>query len=137
MNQKDQLNTKYQITIFCPLEKGYTPQAIKQIMESINPQYYCFAYELGVKSGLQHVHIFVVFRKPISHVVLERAFATKIHVESCRGSCKANIDYISKAGRWQNDPKAKSSIPGSFVEHGTLSEAGVNTRSDQNDQPGS
>jgi len=40
------------------------------------------------------------------------------HIESARGTVQQNRDYIAKSGKWADDTKSDTSVPGTFEESG-------------------
>jgi len=56
-----------------------------------------------------HMHAYVQLTyKPTSMAAWQKMFPG-VHVEPCRGTPEQNMDYLAKAGKWENDEK-----------HGTL-----------------
>ena len=55
---------RMQITCNNPIEKGITPDKIKETIElRWKTEYYCFCYETG-EQGTYHVHIYIKFKNP-------------------------------------------------------------------------
>ena len=121
---------KVQITINNPEEKGYTPDKIRAIVDSLNPDYYCFAYERGLETGTMHCHIFFYRSSAIRFSTLQKKLP-ECHIEFCHGSCKDNRDYVNKSGKWENSSKAETTIPGTFEEFGNLPDAAADAETEK------
>ena len=115
-----QQNRKYLITINNPADKGYSHETIQQILFALKASYYCIADEIGA-NGTYHTHIFMYRESPYRFETIQRKFPGA-HIDSCLGSCQENRDYVAKEGKWANDKKAETSVPGSFVESGPIPE---------------
>lgn len=123
---------KWQLTINNPLSHNLYPEAIKQKLFVFNSlSYFCFAYEIGLETGTEHVHIYFVSDVPIRFSTIKKRFPAA-HIERTVGTSKENRDYIRKEGRWENDPKKDTSIPDSFFEWGELPTERQGERSDLN-----
>lgn len=70
-------------------------------------------------TGTFHTHIFLYSKSPIRFSTVKNRFPTA-HIEKAFGSAKDNRDYIRKEGKWAEDKKAETSVPGSFFEFGIL-----------------
>jgi len=61
------------------------------------------------KGSHAHIHAYVqLVYKPGTMAAWQKMFPG-VHVEDCRGTPQQNMDYLAKAGKWEND-----------VKHGTL-----------------
>ncbi len=77
-----------------------------------------------------HTHIFVMLRSPAKFSRIKKLFP-EAHIEQARGTAQENKEYISKTGKWADDPKCDTKIEGSFEESGELPyEPGPGFRSD-------
>lgn len=118
MATKDKQSRKYQLTINNPQEKGLDHEAIKKALEQLTAlDYYCLADEIGAETQTQHTHVFVVLRNSTRFSRIKRLFPEG-HIEAAKGTIQENRDYVAKSGKWANDPKADTSIPGTFEESG-------------------
>ena len=109
---------KWVLLINNPLEAGLDHDRICAILMRFFPDYFCMADEIAT-TGTFHTHIFIYSHSPIRFSTLKNRFPTA-HIEKAFGSAKDNRDYILKAGKWENDAKAKTRIEGSFYEYGKL-----------------
>ena len=115
---KSSQSRKYLVTINNPQDKGYDHQTLADILAALKTDYYCLADEIGA-NGTPHSHVFLFRKSPIRFDTILKKFPGA-HIDSAYGSCQENRDYVRKDGKWANDAKADSSVPGSFAEWGTL-----------------
>lgn len=114
---QDKQSRKWHITINNPLEKGYDHAKIKEILATIKPIiYYCMADEAG---QTHHTHIYIACSSAVRFSTLKNKFP-EAHLEIARGSSQQNRDYIAKTGKWENDKKHGTHIPGTFEEYGEM-----------------
>ena len=116
---------KWHLTINNPLEYGFTREKITEILMRFFPDYFCMADEIG-ENKTPHTHIFIFSHSPIRFNTLKNRLPTA-HIEKAFGSAKENRDYIQKAGKWENDRKAETSVEDSFFEYGKLPEEKAET----------
>lgn len=113
----DSQSRKWQITINNPLDKGYTHEKIKgELNKFKSTLYYFMADEAG---QTHHTHIYIVCSSPLRFSTLKSKFK-EAHIEITRGTSEQNREYISKSGKWANDKKHGTIIPGTFAEQGDL-----------------
>lgn len=109
---------KYQLTINSPKEHWISDDMIKDILRNkLTLNYFCFAHEVGIEKGREHVHIFLYSHAPIRFGTVKNRFPIA-HIERAYGSAKENRDYIQKIGKWEKSEKAKTSLKDSFFESG-------------------
>lgn len=122
---------KYQLTINNQAEKNLDHDNIKRILSGLKSLvYYCMADEIGLETHTPHTHIFIAAKSAIRFSRIKKLFPSA-HIEPVRGSCEENRDYIRKDGKWAEDSKADTSVPGTFEEWGELpDEPGPGHRSD-------
>ncbi|WP_258111599.1 hypothetical protein [Alicyclobacillus sp. SP_1] len=124
---KDTQSRKWQITINNPLDYGFTHERIKKELDHLKSTlYYCMADELG---STHHTHIYVVFSSAVRFSTIKNCF-NEAHLEIAHGTSEQNRDYIMKAGKWSNDKKHGTTIPGTFEEHGEMPVERKGTRND-------
>lgn len=114
---KDPQGRKWLLTINNPKEKNLEHQKIKEIL-TLFPSliYYCMADEEG---QTYHTHVYFALEHPTRFSTIKKRFP-EAHIDRAEGTsaeCKA---YVQKAGKWANDPKADTSIPGTFEEWGNF-----------------
>lgn len=111
---------KYQITINNPVEHGFTHDVLRANLSKFSGlDYWCMADEIGGETGTLHTHVYLASRNPLQfHTVHQRFYGA--HIESAKGSHQENRDYIRKEGKWAEDAKHETSIPGTFEESGEL-----------------
>ena len=112
----DNQHRKYLLTIQNPSTCGFTHDVIKDILASMNVTYFCMADEKG---STLHTHVFLYRKTGIRESTIRRKFPS-IHFNFCVASCLVNRTYVMKAGKWADDAKAETCIPGSFEEFGEI-----------------
>ena len=121
---------KWNITINNPLDKGFTHTKISEELQTLKSLvYYCMADESG---QTHHTHIFCAFSSAVRFSTL-KARLPEAHLEAARGSVAQNRDYIAKTGKWENDRKHGTRIPGTFEEWGDAPEERQGRRTDLDD----
>lgn len=110
---------KYLLTIQNPEEKGFTHDVLRDTCAALNADYCCMADEVAPTTGTAHTHLFIYRKGAIRESTIRRKFPG-VHFDACIGSCSESRDYVAKAGKWADDPKADTSIPGTFEEWGEL-----------------
>lgn len=116
---RSQSSRKYQITINNPLEKGYTHERIKEILnEFTNLIYACFSDEIGLENGTPHTHIFIICKNGVMFSTVQKRFYGA-HIEAAKGKNIDNYNYIRKIGeKYEN--KKESNLTETFEEIGEL-----------------
>lgn len=110
---------KYQLTINNPEEHGFSHEVIKGILSGFKGcLYWCLADEIG-EQGTPHTHVYAAFQNAVEFSAIQQRFYGA-HIESARGSHRENRDYIRKEGKWLNDVKHGTGVPGTFEESGEL-----------------
>ena len=127
----DKQGRKWQITINNPQDKGLDHDAIKLALDDLRSlDYFCMADEIGLETQTPHIHLFIVCRSPITFSRLKKLFP-EAHIERTRGTAAENRAYVEKSGKWADDPKSDTSVPGTFEEWGELpDEPGQGARTD-------
>lgn len=115
----DVQSNAFQLTINNNANKGLDHAEIKRILINnfTTLNYIAMADEVGLETQTPHTHIYVHFTSRVRFSTLKKHFPTA-HIEKARASAEVNIQYVSKTGKWKNDPKADTSIKGSFEEWG-------------------
>lgn len=109
---------KYQITINNPIDKGYTHEQIKTILDDFSLIYACFCDEIGLESGTPHTHIFLIAKNGVMFDTVQKRFYGA-HIETARGTNLDNYNYIRKIGeKYEN--KKETNLADTFEEIGTL-----------------
>lgn len=130
-NMADRQSRKFQPTINNPLDKGLSHEVIKaRLSELKSLVYHCMADEIGAENQTPHTHIYVKLKSPAKFSRMKKLFP-EAHIEAAKGSTAENRDYIQKAGKWANQPKADTAVPNTFEEWGAPpEEPGQGARSD-------
>ena len=124
---QDIQSRKWQVTINNPADRGLTHELIMAKIKSV--KYYCMADEIGLETQTPHTHIFIYCSR-LRFSTLKRVFPEG-HIERVHGTAEENRAYIRKDGKWAEDPKADTSIEGTFEEWGEVpEEPGAGYRTD-------
>lgn len=110
---------KYQLTINHPIEHGFSHDVLKSILATFpGLLYWCMSDETGEMSTY-HTHLYIAFKNAVAfHTIQQRFYGA--HIEVAKGTHQENRDYVKKEGKWLNDPKHETQIPGTFEESGEL-----------------
>jgi len=104
-----------QITCNNPVEKGFTPEKIKETMGRWKTEYYCFCYETG-EQGTHHFHLYVKFKNPQLTETVSKQFGNA-HIEKItNSSSQENKDYIRKEGAYLDSEKKATNHVETFYE---------------------
>lgn len=127
----DKQSRKWQLTINNPQDKGLDHESIKQVLGQFKScTYYCMGDEIGLDEQTPHTHIFIMLRSPAKFGLVKKRFP-EAHIEAARGTVTENRAYVEKSGKWANDPKSDTRLPGTFEESGPPpEEPGQGARSD-------
>ena len=127
----DTQSRKYQLTLNNPSDKQLDHDAIKaKLAQLTSADYWCMADEVGLETQTPHTHIYIQLRSPARFSRIKKLFPDA-HIEQARGSAGDNKAYVQKSGKWANDSKADTSVPGTFEEWGELpDEPGQGYRTD-------
>jgi hypothetical protein len=116
--EKDTRHRKYLLTINNPGE-DWTHEKIREILNSMPLKYWCMADEIGLQEQTPHTHIFLAANSAIRFSTIKGLFPTA-HADQARGSSEEIKAYVQKSGKWADDKKADTSIPGTFEEYGEI-----------------
>ena len=114
----DKQSRKWQLTINNPQDKGLDHDAIKKTLEQFKScVYWCLADEIGLDTHTHHTHLFFCLKSPAKFYTVKKRFP-EAHIEAAKGTIQENRAYVQKSGKWADDPKADTSVPGTFEESG-------------------
>lgn len=114
----DKQARKWQLTINNPQDKGLDHDAIKKALEQFKScVYWCMADEVGLDTHTPHTHLFFCLKTPGKFSTVKKRFPDA-HIEAARGTVQENRAYVGKSGKWSEDEKSDTSIPGTFEESG-------------------
>lgn len=112
---------KYQITINNPTKHGLEYEDIYMRCVEMEPEYFCMSEEIGNEKHTHHVHIFIKFENPRSFGPIKKIFPMA-HLEACKFSDQANIDYVFKQNGAEEEHGQETNIKASHREWGQISE---------------
>ena len=114
----DKQARKWQLTINNPQDKGLDHDAIKKALEQFKScVYWCMSDEVGLDTHTPHTHLFFCLKTPGKFSTVKKRFP-EAHIEAARGTVQENRAYVGKTGKWSEDEKSDTSIPGTFEESG-------------------
>lgn len=116
MNQ-DTRHRKYILTINNPGEE-WTHEKIRENLNTLQLKYWCMSDEMGLQEHTLHTHIFFAVKTSAVRFSTVKALFPTAHIEPAQGSSAENRAYVQKTGKWTNDEKADTAIPGTFEEWG-------------------
>lgn len=126
----DTQSRKWQLTLNNPADKGLDHDEIKHRLDQLKSAvYWCMADEIGLDTQTPHTHIYVQLRSPARFSRIKKLFPDA-HIEQARGSATENKVYVEKSGKWADDAKADTCVPGTFEEWGELPDEQQGHRSD-------
>lgn len=129
---KDTQSRKWQITINNPIEKGFAHDSIKSILSSMKSViYWCMSDEIG-ENETYHTHIYLQGRSGIRFSTIRSRFDGG-HFEMAKGTAQQNMEYVSKTGKWKDNKKSETSVPGTFEEWGEMPVERQGRRNDLDD----
>lgn len=116
---KDTQSRKWQLTINNPVEKGFTHDKLKEIVCTMTSVvYWCMADEIG-EEGTYHTHVYLHGKGGIRFSTVKKNFDGS-HIEMAKGTAQQNMEYVSKIGKWKDNKKSETSVPGTFEEFGEM-----------------
>lgn len=92
---------RWQITINNPIDKGWTHEALKNVLQEMSVVYWCMADE---QASTFHTHIYVVFKNQVRLETMCNKFKGG-HFDVCEGNSRQNRDYVFKEGKWLDSEK--------------------------------
>lgn len=116
---QDTRHRKYILTINNPGE-SWTHKNIKKALGTLQLKYWCIADEVGLQEHTPHTHIFFVAKVSAIRFSTVKGLFPTAHIEPAQGSSEENRAYVQKSGKWAEEDKAETSIPGTFEEWGEL-----------------
>ncbi len=111
---------KWQITINNPIEKEWSHDSIKQVIEKFKGcVYWCMSDEIGNDTGTYHTHIFLCCSGAVRFSTVKKRFP-QAHLEVCKGTAAENRDYVFKLGKYAGTEKEETRQEGTQEEWGEL-----------------
>ena len=117
----DPASRKWQLTFNNPQEHGWTHDRIKETLGTFPAIcYWCMSDEKGLEEETPHTHLFInLSPSNCRFSTLKNKFPTA-HIEKAMGTSQQNRDYVAKDGKWKDNEKGETSIPGTFEEWGEM-----------------
>lgn len=126
--KKDTRHRKYLLTINNP-GAAWSHEKIRVVLDKLQLKYWCMADEQGLQEQTPHTHVFFVANSAIRFSTVKGYFLTA-HIDPACGTSEENRAYVQKSGKWAEDEKADTSIPGTFEEWGVLPTENPGQRTD-------
>lgn len=115
---ENERSRKWQLTINNPQDKGIDHDAIKLALGQFKScEYWCMGDEIGLEENTPHTHVFFKLKNAVQFSTIKKRFPTA-HIENAYGGILDNRAYVEKSGKWADDPKADTSVSGTFEESG-------------------
>lgn len=116
----DVQSRKWLVTINNPIDKGYTHEAIKNILGKLKSVvYWCMSDEIGLMGQTPHTHIFIACSSAVRFSTLHKRFEGA-HFDVAKGTCQQNKEYVYKIGKWADTEKEDTSVKGTQEEYGEM-----------------
>lgn len=109
---------KYQLTFNNPEEHNVSHSSVNETMKQLKWEYYCLCDEIG-ENKTPHIHLFFYCANAVMFNRVKKLFPSA-HIESARGSCQENRDYIRKEGKYLNSDKKETNLIDTFEEYGEM-----------------
>lgn len=117
----DPASRKWQLTINNPLERGLDHAKIREILFTFpSICYFCLSDEKGLEEETYHTHVFLNLSPSNCRFSTLKSKFPSAHIEKALGTSQQNRDYVAKEGKWAEDAKGETSIPGTFEEWGEM-----------------
>lgn len=117
----DPASRKWQLTFNNPAEHGWTHDRIKSALATFpSIAYWCMADEMGLDEKTPHTHLFINLAPSNCRFSTLKNKFPQAHIEKAMGTSQQNRDYVAKDGKWADDEKSDTSIPGTFEEWGEM-----------------
>ena len=97
---------RWQITINNPIDKGWTHESLKSVLQEMSVVYWCMADE---QASTFHTHIYVVFKNQVRLETMCNKFKGG-HFDVCEGNSRQNRDYVFKEGKWLDSEKGTTNF---------------------------
>ncbi len=129
---KDTQSRKWQITINNPIDKGYTHEKIKELLNEFKSLiYWCMSDEIG-ENLTYHTHIYLACSSAVRFSTIKNKF-DGAHFEMANGTSQQNKDYVFKEGKWAKDKKKDTNLVNTHEEYGEVPIERQGARNDLHD----
>ena len=127
--KKDTRHRRYLLTINNP-GTDWNHDKIREVLGGMQLKYWCMADEQGLEEQTPHTHIYFVAGKSAIRFSTVKGHFPTAHIEPAQADSEECRAYVQKSGKWAEDEKADTAIPGTFEEWGELPEERPGHRSD-------
>lgn len=115
----DTRHRKYILTINNPGSE-WSHEKIRSALDTLQLKYWAMSDEIGLQEHTPHTHVFFAAKTSAIRFSTVKGLFPTAHIEPAQGSSEENRAYVQKSGKWANDEKADTSVPGTFEEQGEL-----------------
>lgn len=127
--EKDTRHRRYLLTINNPGE-AWGHEKIREVLKGMALKYWCMSDEVG-KEGTEHTHLYFVTQTSAIRFRTVKGLFPTAHIDPARGTSAECRAYVEKTGKWSEDEKVDTRVPGTFEEWGELpEEPGPGARTD-------
>ena len=116
--KQDTRHRKYILTLNNPGDV-WTHSHIRETLDKLMLVYWCMADEIGLEQKTPHTHVYFVAKNAVRFSSVKALFPTS-HIETAQGTSEEAKVYIQKSGKWADNEKADTTIPGTFEEWGEI-----------------
>ena len=127
--KKDSEERNYLFDINNPEKHGLTWESTIEIIRKFKPYYFCISYEKGLKKHTPHYHIFFMCKSPVRFSTWKKRFPSANKTKDINGTPNDCRNYVLKIGKWENNPKADTSIK--TYEEGEIPKSAKNRHSEE------
>lgn len=117
--EKDTRHRKYLLTINNP-GTDWAHDKLRAALDTLNLKYWCMADEMGLQEQTPHTHIFFATQTAAIRFSTVKSLFPTAHIDPVQGTSEECKTYIQKVGKWTDDKKSDTSIPGTFEEWGEI-----------------
>lgn len=118
MLKSNSQSRKWLITLNNPQDIDIDLDKFTEKIRDLNPDYFCVCKEIA-QTGTPHFHGFIYSASPKRFGTLKKVFPAA-HLDKGYGTCRENRTYLLKEGKWEDDHKHDTKVPGTFKEEGDL-----------------
>lgn len=124
---KNTRSRKWLVTINNPIEKGWTHETLKSVLQEFSTLvYWCMADE---KNETFHTHLYFVLKNQIRRSTLDNKLKGG-HFDKPNGTSQENRDYVFKEGKWLDTEKGTTNYRDSHEEWGEIPQERQGKRTD-------
>lgn len=109
-SKSDKHERDYFFDILNPEKHGFDWDKTIETIRKFKPYYFCISYEKGLESHTPHFHVFFRCKSAVRFSTWKKRFPTANKTTEIKGTPSQCRDYVLKINKWENNPKADTSI---------------------------